>query len=120
MSQSQLKQKKRLAGGSVEGTVTIGYRDDWQREGLVDAPARVVWFYELLPGSSAAAATTTYLRWVKLHGDWLYVEYLDTMLDAAFTGLMIDAERRADESAMRRYRALMARSSNSQLSLAVH
>jgi len=94
---------KRLAGGVLTGTVTIGYRDDWQREGLIDAPALVVWYFELIPDTCAAHPGTTFLRWVLLDGEWRYVPYLDTMLDASFTGMMIDAARKADESAARRF-----------------
>lgn len=99
--------RRRLAGGTLAGTVTIGYQDDWQREGLLDVPASVVWFFELIEDSCAAHSQTTFLRWIRLDGRWQYVPYLDTMLDASFTGMMVEASRRADESAARRYRDFM-------------
>lgn len=99
--------RKRLAGGVLSGEVTIGYQDDWQREGLIDAPAVVVWFFELIEDSCAAHAQTTFLRWIRLDGRWQFVPFLDSMLDASFTGMMVEASRRADESAARRYSAFM-------------
>lgn len=99
--------RKRLAGGVLTGEVTIGYQDDWQREGLIDAPAVVVWFFELIEDSCAAHAQTTFLRWIRLDGRWQFVPYLDSMLDASFTGMMVEASRRADESAARRYSSFM-------------
>jgi hypothetical protein len=105
-----MARKLRFAAGAVVGTVDVSYQDDWQREGIREARAVVSWSYRLQELGTAEAETTL-VRHVRLNGEWVHVPFIEgtwTMLDAAFTGMMLEAERKADESAARRFHSAMS------------